>query len=473
MNSKKAIAAFLAATMVVSCLAGCGSSKSTEKTDTAAGSKALNLAVPTAVMSLDPLLAGDTVSMTIVSNVDEGLFVVDPEGNIKPGLCEKYEVSDDQLTYTFHLRDGIKWSNGEPITAQDFIYAWQRNAASKGDLSTFQYQIEMAAIKNQADVISGKLPVDQLGIKAVDDKTIEMDLEYPVPYLLDLLAFTPWAPVNQKFLESQGDQFGVGKDSILYNGAYYISDYEVSGNTITMTKNPDYWDADSVDVETVTYKVISDSQQAVMSYENGDVDNVEFSGDLVSQYSSNPDFSSVPGVFNYYLMINTKVKGLDNKDFRQAVAYAIDRVALCSNVLNNGSTPAYNMTMKGLCSNSSGEDFTEASNQYFEFDTAKAKELWEKAKAETDKREITITYDQEVDFAANTCAFIKSALEDTLDGLTVNIIATPKKNRLQLEADHNYEICLHRWGPDYADPTAILAMYVSDHPSNYSQWSSP
>ncbi|MCY1713510.1 peptide ABC transporter substrate-binding protein [Caproiciproducens galactitolivorans] len=479
MGTKKVLSILIAGIMAFSSLSGCGtpspsgssgSASGNTQTSSAGGAKTLNLAVPTAVMSLDPLIAGDSVSMDIISNIDEGLFVVDADGNIQPGLCKNYEVSKDQLTYTFHLRDGITWNNGEPVTAQDFVYAWQRNATATGDLSAFQYQIEMAAIKNQAEVISKKLPVDKLGVKAPDNKTIQLELEHPVPFLLNLLAFTPWVPVNQAFLESQGDKFGVTKDNILYNGPYYISNYEVGGNTITLTKNPKYWDADKVDVGTVIIQVISDTQQAVMSYKNNTVDNVELTGDLVSQNSSDPEFSSVLGPYNYYLLFNTKIAGLDNKDFRQAIAYAIDRKSLCSNVLNNGSVPAYNMTMKGLCSNSGGKDFTEASGQYFEYNPQKAKESWAKAKAETKLREVTIVYDQEKDFAANTCTFIKSALESTLDGLTVNIEATPKKNRLQKEADHNYQICLHAWGPDYSDPTAILAMYKSNHPSNYSQW---
>ncbi|NLJ30442.1 MAG: peptide ABC transporter substrate-binding protein [Clostridiales bacterium] len=478
MKTKKAFSILVAAVLAVSSLAGCGTTPASSgtasgstQTSSTGGTKTLNLAVQSAVMSLDPLIAGDAISMGIISNVDEGLFVVDDKGDIKPGLCKSYEVSKDQLTYTFHLRDGVKWSNGQAVTAQDFVYAWQRNATSTGDLSAFQYQIEMAAIKNYEKVLAGKLSVDQLGVKAVDDKTIQLQLEHPVPFLLNLLAFTPWVPVNEAFLKSQGSKFGVTKDNILYNGPYYISDYQVGGSSITLTKNPNYWDAANVDVDKITYQVISDTQQAVMSYKNKTVDNVELTGDLVSQYSSDSEFSSVAGPYNYYLMFNTKVKGLDNLNFRQAIAYAIDRTTLCNNVLNNGSVPAYNMTMKGLCSNSSGQDFSEASGQYFKYDTTKAKQLWAKAKTETSVRSITITYDQEKDFAANTCAFIKSALEKTLDGLTVNIEATPKKNRLQKESDHNYQICMHAWGPDYADPTAILAMYKSNHPSNYSQWS--
>ena len=313
---------------------------------------------------------------------------------------------------------------------------------------------------------------DELGVTAVDDNTLQVELEYPVPFFLNLLTFSPWAPVKESKLTEEGDQFGVDKDSVLYCGAYTLDQWDVGGNTIVLKKNPDYWDAENVDVDEIDLVVISDTQQAVMAYQNGDVDNVTLTGDMVSMYQDDPEFSNVLGSFNYYLMVNTTKDGYDNKDLRQAIAYAIDRESLCTNVLNDGSTPAYNMVMKGLVSNADGEDFVDASGQYFQYDTEKAKELWAKAQEETDLREINIIYDEEKDFAANTAAFIQSQLESTLDGLTVNISSTPKKNRIQLAQDHDYDIELWAWGPDYADPTAILAMFESDHPSNYSLWSS-
>lgn len=454
-------------------LAGCGGSGSDSgSTGTTGGSEGqvANIAVVTAVVSLDPIVAGDAISMAVISNCVEGLFIKDADSQIQNGLCETYEVSDDQLTYTFHLRDGITWSNGDSLVAADFVYAWQRNALADNGAADFQYQIEMAALKNYADVIAGTADVFELGAKATDDKTIEVELEHPVPFLLDLLAFTPWVPVQQKFREERGANFGLTKDDMLYCGPFTLTEYETSGNTIGLTRNPGYWDAANVKLAGVNLQIISDTQQAVMSYESGTVDYVELTGELVNQYSGEDGFKKVAGGYIYYLMTNTTKAGLDNENLRIALAYALNRQDICDNVLKDGSTPANQMCMVGLYTREDGTDFATASPQLYAYDEAKAKEYWEKAKAETDVREFTILYDQEKDFAQTTCAYIQDTVQKTLDGLTINLESTPKKNRLDLEGKRDYEVIFHAWGPDYADPTAILAMYESTHPSNYSDW---
>ncbi len=459
-------------------LVGCGGTSdsgesSGSSTSGEGGSgKTVNIAMSTPVESLDPVVAGDGTSMVVISNCNEGLFVTDVDGNPVNGLCESYEVTDDQLTYTFHLRDQ-KWSNGDSVTAQDFVYSWHRNALGDANSALFQYQLEMAGFKNATAVINGEMDVDELGAHATDDKTIVVELDHPVPFLFNLFAFTPFGPVQQAFREEKGDNFGLTKDDMLWNGPYTLTGYDTASNIVTLTKNPDYWDAENVDIDVINLQVIADTQQAVMSYENGDVDYVKLTSDLVQQYKDDPAFSSTGGIFNYYLMVNTKESGLDSLNLRQAIAYAINRPDICDNVLKDGSLPVYQMCMNGLWANENGDDFAQSSPQFFEYDPDKAKELWAAAQQETDRREIKIVYDQEVDFCKSVAEYLQSTLQSTLEGLTVNIESTPKKNRIQMQADHDYEITLHRWGPDYADATAILAMYQSDDASNYSQWNSP
>lgn len=486
---RKSIVVIVVLTMICSLLTGCGQSGTKEtandsqKSDTEATteeseaaattedeSKSITVAVNSAVTSLDTIGAEDSVSMVAVANTNEGLFVQNINGEIQNGLCESYEISDDQLTWTFTIRDDANWSNGKPVTADDFIYAWRRNA-DPANASLFAYQIEMSNIKNQAAVLTGEKPLENLGITALDDKTIQVNLEAPCTYLLDLLAFSPWSPLNQEFVEAEGDKFGTTKDDVLYCGPYVVSAWEAGGSNITLTKNENYWDAANVDVDEIVLQLVEDVQTAVMSYETGDLDYVALTGDMVNQHSQDEDFSQVQGNFNYYMMFNTGKEVLNNQALRQAIAYSVNREELCSNVLMDGSIPAYTMVMHSLISHNN-VDFADACDQFYFYNTEKAQELWEQAKKELGITSFTftLTYDQEKDFAADAAAFIQSSVESTLDGVTVNLESTPKQNRIQKAKDGDFECEIWGWGPDYADPTAILAMYESTHPSNYCRW---
>ena len=170
-----------------------------------------------------------------------------PRARCQPAACETYEVSDDQLTYTFHLRDGIKWSNGEDVTANDFIYAWHRNAQGTGTAAQFQYQIEMAALKNYAAVMAGEMDINELGCKAIDDKTIEITLEHPVPFLAEPPGLHPVGAGQPEVLRGAGRPVRRGQGTTCsYSGAYILDAFSTDSNTITLKKNPDYWGADSV-----------------------------------------------------------------------------------------------------------------------------------------------------------------------------------------------------------------------------------
>ena len=451
-------------------LVGCGGGAAQSGSGaTQSGGKSVTLAVSTAPITLDPLAALDQVSMTFVSQALECLFDKDDKGTLKPAACESYAVSDDQLTWTFKLRDA-KWSNGDPVVADDFICSWQRNAQADSGVADFQYQIEMAAIKNYEAVLSGNADISELGISAKDDKTLVMELEHPVPFMIDLLSFTPWAPVHRAFREEQGENFGTTKDNQLYNGPFIVDQFDTSANTFTLVKNADYWGADDVQLDTVTLQVIPETQQAVMAYEGGTVDYVELTGDLVDQYKDNEAFGSWDGQFNYYLMMNTQRDGMSSESFRRAIACALDREDICTSILKDGSKPAQQMIMHGLFANEKGDDFAESSPQPNGYDLDQAAEYWKAAQEETSVRSFTLLFDQDKDFTQDACAYIQDTVQKALPGLTIELEATPKKNRTDRAQSHDFDVCLWGWGPDYADPTAILAMYESDHPSNFSGW---
>lgn len=469
---KRILALLLTGCLAVSLLAGCSNKGTEQPSDTPSGddttAKKISVGITTAEASMDPVKSADGFYVMLLGNVIGGLYNVDANNQLQLDLAESVQESEDGLTYTFTLRD-TTWSNGTPLTANDFVYAWRR-LADPNSGTQYAYLVEECHIKNGSAVYAGEKAPEELGVTAIDDKTLQVELETATPYFASMTAFSPFCPLNEEYVTEQGDQFALTKDNMIYCGAYTLTDWDVSGNTITMTKNPNYWDAENVQVEEVNFQVVPDAQQGVMSYENGDLDRITLTGDLVGQYATSDEFSSDLGVFNWYLYFNNET--VPNEKLRQAIAYAIDREDLVQNVLKDGSVAQHNQLMTGLyTSATTGEDFNTACGPHYETNKDKAKELWAEAQTETDMKSITLTYEEENASIANTAAYIQSEIETTLDGFTVELQSLPKKSRIQNMQDGNYQVALHRWGPDYNDASCIMSLYSTTNPYNYANWS--
>ena len=369
--------------------------------------EAVSIQISASIMSMDPLIGGDSTNVAVISNTMEGLFVVDADGQIQNGLCDSYEVSDDQKTYTFHIRDNAKWSDGTPVTAQDFEYAWKRNATAQGDYSKFTYQIEMAAIKNYEAVTSGEADADELGVTAVDDNTLQVELEYPVPFFLNLLTFSPWAPVKESKLTEEGDQFGVDKDSVLYCGAYTLDQWDVGGNTIVLKKNPDYWDADRVQLPGIKYQVVGSSDNALTAFKTGALDVVTISGNQVASASKDASLAkslAVTGAgYMWYLSFsqtenNAQGGMLANVNLRLAISNSIDREALVEGYVMDGSLATYTaVPPQFAASATTGADFSADQDAFADicgYNPEKAVEYFNAAveELETDTFTFTMIY---------------------------------------------------------------------------------
>lgn len=488
MTMKRFLALFLAVCMTLT-LAACGGGSSapadttpapaansgstpapaaTGSAPAAAGTKTVSIGITTAEASLDPISSSDGFYVMLIGNILGGLYCVDDNNVLQLDLAEKVDVSADGLVYTFTLRD-TKWSNGDPVTANDFVFAWRRLADPTSG-TQYAYLVEEANIKNAVGVTTGEMDPTELGVAALDDKTFQVELEIPTPYFASLTAFSPLCPLNEKFVTEQGDKFALSKDNYIYSGAYMLSEWDVASNTVSIVKNPNYWDAANVDVDQVNFQQIVDPQTGVMSYENGDLDRVTVSGNLVGQYATSPEFSSALGVFNWYIYFNAEK--VPNKKLRQAIAYCVDREALVNNIMRDGSVSQYNLLMTGLYTDASGKEFNDACGNHYEVDKAKAAQLWAEAKAEGAQTKITLTYEEDTTIVANVAAYVQSEIETTLDGFTVELQCIPKKNRIENMQNGDYEVALHRWGPDYADPSCIMALYSSNSPYNYTNWKS-
>jgi oligopeptide transport system substrate-binding protein len=475
-SGKTASASTAAASTAASATSAAASASSASGSAAAGSASALNVMIEVEVESLDPQVATDGTSFEVIADYTDGLKQMDASGKVIDALCADEQVSDDGLTYTFKIRDDAKWSNGDPVTAADFVFGWQR-AVDPQVASEYSYMLsDIGQIKNAADIIAGKKPVTDLGVKAVDDKTLEVTLEVPVSYFDQLLYFPTYYPMNQKFFESCGGNYGTSADTVLSDGAFILKDYQPAATSFTLEKNPDYYDASKIQLSGLNYQVIKDSQQALLSYQNGDLDIIQLSGDQVDQVSSDPEFSSVGAGYLWYISPNVaKYPELANLNMRMAMTFALDRDTIVSSVVKDGSTATYTAVPPQFATGPDGSDFSADQTKFQDvcaFDTAKAKEYFEKAKKELGKD--TFSFDMVVDdteIQQNVAAVIKEELESTLSGVTINLKVEPKKQRVEDMQNGDFCLGLTRWGPDYADPMTYLGMWVTDNSNNYGLWS--
>ncbi len=463
-------------------LSACGNkSASAAAGSTAASSAAsgdtstLNIMLETEVQSLDPQLATDGTSFEVIACYTDGLMQMDASGAAVNALAESYDLSDDGTQYTFHLKDA-KWSNGDAVTAADFVYGWQR-AVDPANASEYSYMLsDIGQVKNAAEIIGGEKTPADLGVTAVDEKTLQVTLNVPVSYFLSLMYFPTYYPMNQKFFESCGDTYGTTPDTVLSNGAFVLDTYEPAATAFHLTKNADYYDASRVQLGALNYQVIKDSQQALMSYQAGDLDITLLNGEQVDQVADDPEFKSVGAGYLWYVSPNIKtVPELANQNLRMALTMALDRDSICTDVLKDGSKPTCTAVPMDFAAGPDGSDFSADQKKFADvcvYDAAKATEYFDKAKSELGKDSFAFDMVVDADDAPQKVAqVIKEQWETALPGLTLNLVVEPKKQRVQDLQDGNFQIGLTRWGPDYADPMTYLSMWVTDNSNNYGMWS--
>lgn len=498
MKKTKVVAVLTASAMVIG-LAGCGGGSTTTTTTAAAGTEAaadttaagtgetaaetvtaggsdLNIMLETPVQSLDPQQATDGTSFEVIADYTDGLMQMDADGQAVPAIAESYDLSDDGLTYTFHLREDANWSNGEPVTAADFVFAWQR-AVDPAVASEYAYMLsDIGQVKNAAEIIAGTMDKSELGVTAVDDKTLEVQLNVPVSYFLSLMYFPTYYPVNQAFFESCGDTFATSPETTLSNGAFILDSYEPAATAFHLTKNADYYDADKVQLAGLNYQVIQDSQQALMSYQTGDLDLTLVNGEQVDQVKDDPEFKTIGAGYLWYVSPNmAEVPELANLNIRLAMTHAINRVAITEDVLKDGSAPTYTAVPMQFAAGPDGSDFSGDQTKFADVcadDAAKAAEYWTAGLSELGISKLTLDMVVDADDAPQKVAqVLKEQWETTLPGLTVNLVIEPKKQRVEDMQNGNFQLGLTRWGPDYADPMTYLGMWITDNSNNYGLWS--
>ena len=445
-----------------------GNNESVE--DTSTSGSPLKVQIDAEIASMDPQIATDGISFEVLAAVTEGLYSLSDDGSAVEAIADKVEKSEDGLTYTVTLKD-TKWSNGTPVTAKDFVFAWRR-LVDPATASEYSFIAGIAGIKNADAIVNGEMTPDQLGITAKDDKTLVIELDTPVPFFESLMAFPSFFPVNEEFYNKCGDKFATTVDTILCNGAFKVASYEPAATTINLEKNTNYWDADKVQLSGIQYQVIKDSQQTMLSYQNGDLDVATLSGEQVEQFQSDPEFKNIMSGYLWYIASNKKVAGLDNENLRKALALSYDKEAIVKNILKDGSIKADFLVPTLLATGPDGKDFRDGTDTYLSTDKAKALEYYDKAKTELgkDSFEYTMLID-DAESAKNVAQFIQAEIQTTLPGMKINIETLPKKNRLERLRADDFELGLTRWGPDYADPMTYLDMWITGSSNNYGAWS--
>lgn len=475
---KKPLALALAAAMLAGCGGSSTSSGATSTDGAASGGSAsgdastVTVAIDADLNTMDYEIATDGNSFIMQSLVMSGLTQLAADGTPLPELAETWDVSDDKLVYTFHLADA-KWSNGDPVTASDFVYAWQR-LDNPDTASEYAFILDTVHIANAAAVNAGEADPSELGVKAVDDKTLEVTLTLPCDFFLSLLAFPSFFPLNQKFYEEQGDQFALSPDNLLYCGPYTMTGYQ-QGSEYTFEKNPDYFKADQMTdyVDKIVFRYLQDTQSAMLDYQSGNLDVVKLQGDQVDQYSGTEGFTNRMTGYLWYLSIdfNTSVhpenSQFANLNLRKAMSLAIDRDTIAANVLKDGSIGADGLIPKDLATGPSGEDFRAENGKLTEYNLDQAKEYYAKALEElgTDTVSFELLY-EDSEASKAVAEYIQSNLKAI--GMDVTLNSKPKKTRLQLMNDKDYNVALTRWGPDYADPETYFDLFTTDNTANNS-----
>ena len=446
----------------------------------------LGVMLSTNVMSLDTNLATDGESFEVIADCIDGLMQMDADGAAIPAIAESYDLSEDGKTYTFHLRDA-KWQNGDPVTANDFVFAWRRICQEAGEYA-YLFDTSVGCVKNADAIIYEGADPTTLGVSAPDEKTFVVELEVPVSFFPSLMYFPTFYPINEAFYNScEAGTYGTSPETFLSNGAFVLESYTPGTANLSIKKNPDYWDADRVKLAGIKYQVVGSSDNALTAFKTGALDVVTISGNQVASAQKDAKLAEnlkVTGAgYLWYLTFsqtenNAEGGKLANANLRLAISNSIDREALVEDYVMDGSLDTYTaVPPQFAASATTGEDFSadqEAFADVCGYNPEKALEYYNAAIEElgTDTFTFTMIYgNNEGDEVAKVAQAIKSQVEENLPGLTINLQPMTKAERIDKMQNDNYDVALTRWGPDYADPMTYMGMWITDNSNNYGFWS--
>lgn len=460
-----------------------GDSSAAEEGETATGGSGgtLNMRNTMEPTSLNTLLATYAYDFTPINAMIECLYRDDENDVPQPAGAETVDISDDKLVYTFHLREDATWSNGDPVVATDYEFAWQQ-ALNPEVASDYAYMLYF--IHNAEPYFNGEVEWSEVGVKVIDDYTLEVTLDNPLPYATDLFAFPTLAPINQKFYEEVGaDKYATDAEYFCCNGMYELTEWS-HNSEIVFEKREEYWNADAVGPDTIVYKIITDSQAGLNSYLSREIDYTDLdSGEVVQQAeAAGFEVGVKPARSSYYLIVNTEDEFMSNQNLRLALAYAVDKQALIDTVYQNDNQPMTSFTPPAImgAAGADGPTFQEAlleerGEMYpASGDLEKAQEYLQAALEELGCTvdELNLSIDCADDSLRRNCAtFLQEQWRQNLgiENIAVNSMQTKQVAANRQSGD--YCMSLGGWSPDYNDAINFLDLWVTDGGNNDSFWS--
>ncbi|NRR02729.1 peptide ABC transporter substrate-binding protein [Brevibacillus sp. RS1.1] len=470
---KKGLLTFVALlALAVPALSACGSDKSAASSDQQTGTaikQVMTANLRGEPYTLDPAFASDTTSYWVIDHLYEGLYRYSQNGDISEGAAEKVEVSPDGKTYTFTLRPEMKWSNGDPVTAHDYEYSWKRvlNPQTAAYEPSALYYIQGAEAYN-----TGKGSVDDVQIKAKDDRTLIVGLKDPITYFPKIMMSRAYLPVNKKVVDADKNWAAEAK-GIVTNGPYTVGSWD-HNSQLTIAKSQSYWEKEKVAMDTVHFKMVNEATTYYQMFKTGALDLIDsLPIDVIEQEKEKEEYKSFPDYSIYTYTFNVEEKPFTNAKIRQAFSYAIDRDILTKNVTKGGQLPAYGYTPFGV-KTPSGKDFREEVAPYYQFDPTKAKQLLAEGLKEegwTELPPITLKYS-----TAENHKKIAEALQEMFKqnlGVPVKLENQEWKTYIDTFKQKNFQIARMGWGGDYLDPLAMLELYTGKSSRNFTNWANP
>lgn len=413
-------------------------------------------------------LTTDAVSMDVLRHLSDGLTTLDQNDKAVPAIATAWTISDDKLTYTFKLRDDYVWTNGEKVTANDFVFTYRL-------LMTPSVGAEYAYLgyvfKNGLEVLNGKAKIEDLGVKAIDEYTLEITVAQPTPYLLDLLAFAVMQPINEKAYIEFGEKYGSDADKMVTNGAYTMESWEHESG-IVLKKSATYPRASEIAIEKINFVMIKDTNTMYNAFKSGEIDMTALTGDQREELiAQKQPITSFDDGGNWYFEFNMNRKFGANQKLRQALTLVIDTQVFVEKLVKNDSLAATSFTSPVIQGNK--ESFHKELGPLFTYDLEKAKTLMAEAKKElgTDTIAVSLLVD-DGDKAAKYAAFLQEAWKTNL-GVDTTIDVQPFKSRIAKMAAKDFDIVFAGWSPDYNDPMTFLDMFETGNGNNHTGYSSP